>query len=189
MKNLVKFNSKKVIVAALFFGGLSLGFAQADSAKTQKVAITTNQVQKAATTNPAIDGLKKQIEANPNDTDAIVKLATAYQDAQDWNGALETWKKMSTLLPDWSPSYYSQAYVYQSMKDDANAKMAYEKYIAAVKPEEVEASKKNLAYANFFIAFKNQETDKELAKQQIAKSLEYDATNEEAIKLSAFLNQ
>ena len=96
---------------------------------------------------------------------------------------------MSTLLPDWAPSYYSQAYVYQTMKDDANAKMAYEKYIAAVKPEEVEANKKNLAYAHFFVAYKLQETDKELAKQQIAKSLVYDATNEEAVKLSTFLNQ
>ncbi len=189
MKDLKKFNSKKVIVAALFFGGLILGFAQTDSATTEKAAVTTNQMQTAKTANPAIDALKKQIEANPNDTDAIVKLATAYQDAQDWNGALETWKKMSTLLPDWAPSYYSQAYVYQSMKDEANAKMAYEKYISVVKPEEIEANKKNLAYAHFFIAFKNQETDKELAKQQIAKSLEYDATNEEAVKLSAYLKQ
>jgi tetratricopeptide (TPR) repeat protein len=189
MKNLMELNSKKVIVAALFFGAVSFGFAQTDSAKTEKVAITTNQMETAATGNPTIDGLKKQIEANPNDTDAIVKLATAYQDAKDWNGALEMWKKMSTLLPDWAPSYYSQAYVYQSMKDDANAKTAYEKYIAAVKPEELEANKKNLAYAHFFIAYKNQETDKELAKQQIAKSLQYDATNEEAVKLSVFLNQ
>ena len=67
--------------------------------------------------------------------------------------------------------------------------MAYEKYIATVKPEEVEANKKNLAYAHFFVAYKLQETDKELAKQQIAKSLVYDATNEEAVKLSTFLNQ
>lgn len=186
MKNLVKFNSKKIVIAALFLGGVSLGFAQTDSAKTEQTAVTTNPTQ---TANPAIDGLKKQIEANPNDTDAIVKLATAYQDANDWNGALETWKKMSTLLPDWAPSYYSQAYVYQNMKDEGNAKLAYEKYIAAVKPEEVEANKKNLAYAYFFSAFKNQETDKELAKTQIAKSLQYDPANDEAVKLSAFLNQ
>lgn len=189
MKNLTVLNSKKVIVAALFFGAVTLGFAQTDSAKTDKVAVTTNQMQTAATGNPTIDSLKKQIEANPNDTDAIVKLATAYQDAKDWNGALETWKKMSVLLPDWAPSYYSQAYVYQTMKDEANAKTSYEKYIAAVKPEEIEANKKNLAYANFYVAFKNQETDKELAKQQIAKSLEYDATNQDAVKLNAFLNQ
>ena len=41
----------------------------------------------------------------------------------------------------------------------------------------------------FLSPYKLQETDKELAKQQIAKSLVYDATNEEAVKLSTFLNQ
>ena len=186
MKKESVINTKKAIVAALFFGAVSFGYAQTENAAAETVA--TTQVQ-GTQQNPAIEALKKQIETNPNDTDAIVKLATAYQDAKDWNSALLTWKKMSTLLPDWAPSYYSQAYVYQTMKDDANAKMAYEKYIAAVKPEEVEANKKNLAYAHFFVAYKLQETDKELAKQQIAKSLLYDATNEEAVKLSTFLNQ
>ncbi len=190
MKKLSKINSKKAIVAALFFGAVSFGSAQTDSAKTEKVAVTTNQMQTRTTAqNPAINGLKKQIEANPNDTDAIVKLATAYQDAQDWSNALLTWKSMSTLLPDWAPSYYSQAYVYQSMKDDANAKTAYEKYIASVKPEEIEASKKNLAYAHFFVAYTQQENDKEQAKLNIAKSLEYDPMNAEALKISEFLKK
>lgn len=186
MKKESVINTKKAIVAALFFGAVSFGYAQTENSAAETVA--TTQVQ-GTQQNPAIETLKKQIESNPNDTDAIVKLATAYQDAKDWNNALLTWKKMSTLLPDWAPSYYSQAYVYQTMKDDANAKMAYEKYIATVKPEEVEANKKNLAYAHFFVAYKLQETDKESAKQQIAKSLVYDATNEEAVKLSTFLNQ
>jgi hypothetical protein len=35
--------------------------------------------------------------------------------------------------------------------------MAYEKYIATVKPEEVEQNKKNLAYAYFYIAFSEQQ--------------------------------
>ena len=185
MNNIKVMNSKKIFIAAFFLGAVTFGFSQDTLSTNQSEEVQT----RTSSQNPAIDGLKKQIAANPNDTDAIVKLATAYQDAKDWNNALLTWKKMSTLLPDWAPSYYSQAYVYQTMKDDANAKMAYEKYIAAVKPEEVEANKKNLAYAHFFVAYKLQETDKELAKQQIAKSLVYDATNEEAVKLSSFLNQ
>lgn len=186
MKKERAINTKKALVAVLFFGAVTFGYAQ-DSVAADQVDNTTVQVQAQET--PAVEALKKQIEANPNDTEAIVKLATAYQEAKDWNNALATWNKMSALLPDWSPSYYSQAYVYQSMKDDDNAKMAYEKYIAAIKPEEVEASKKNLAYAHFFVAYKLQESDKDQAKQHIAKSLQYDATNEEAIKLNAFLNQ
>ena len=180
-------NTQKAVIAALFFGATTFGFAQ-DTIPTQENAPASEQVQ-TAQQNPIIEALKKQIEANPNDTEAIVKLATIYQDEKDWTNALATWQKMSTLLPDWAPSYYSQAYVYQNMKDEANAKTAYEKYIAAVKPEEVETSKKNLAYAHFFVAYKLQESDKEQAKQHIAKSLQYDASNEEAINLSKFLNQ
>lgn len=185
MKNIKVMNSKNFFIAAFFMGAVTFGYAQ-DTVKTAQSA----EVQtKTTSQNPAIDGLKKQIAANPNDTEAIVKLATAYQDAQDWNNALATWKSMSTLLPDWAPSYYSQAYVYQNMKDDANAQSLYEKYIASVKPEELEASKKNLAYAHFFVAYKLQESDKEQAKQHIAKSLAFDPTNAEAVKVSEFLNQ
>lgn len=180
-------NPKNAVAAAIFSGAVSLGYAQTDTAATMKTTVAA-PVENTAQ-NPAIEGLKKQVEANPSDTDAIVKLATAYQDAKDWNNALVTWQKMSTLLPDWAPSYYSQAYVYQTMKDDANAKMMYEKYIATVKPEEVEANKKNLAYAHFFVAYNQKETDKEQAKVNIAKSLEYDPANADATKLSAFLNQ
>ena len=181
-------NTQKAVIAALFFGATTFGYAQDTTQATDTVATTIEQVQ-TMQQNPAVEALKKQIEANPNDTEAIVKLATAYQDAKDWPNALATWNKMSTLLPDWAPSYYSQAYVFQNMKDEDNAKMSYEKYIAAVKPEEVEASKKNLAYAHFFVAYKLQETDIEQAKQHIAKSLQYDSTNEEAMKLNTFLNQ
>ena len=188
MKKVNVINTKKVIVAAVFFGAFNLGFAQTDSAASDNVVVAKTQIQ-TSTGNPAIEALKKQVTTNPNDTEALVKLATTYQDSKDWTNALATWNTISTLLPDWAPAYYSKAYVFQTSKDDANAQIAYEKYIAAVKPEELEANKKNLAYAHFFVAYKTQETDKEKAKQQIAKSLEYDPTNAEAIKLSAFLNQ
>lgn len=84
------------------------------------------------------------MEANPKDAESLAKLATAYQDTTDWQNAIITWKKISVLIPDWAPSYYSQAYSYQSAKDDVNAKLSYEKYIATVKPEEIEANKKIL---------------------------------------------
>ena len=155
----------------------------AQTTQTDAAAATT-QTQ----TNPTIDGLKKQIETNPKDTESLAKLADAYQQASDWPNAIETWKKISALLPDWAPSYYSQAYAYQANKDDANAKTAYEKYITTVKPEEVEANKKNLAYAYFYVAFSEQKTDPAKAKEHIAKSIQYDPTNQDAVKLSQALN-
>lgn len=184
---MTKINIKNLFLGLLFAGTAGLVNAQTtktDTASTTTTTATTAQVGGNAT----IDALKKQIEANPKDTDALAKLAGAYQDAADWTNAVETWKKISVLLPDWAPSYYSQAYAYQSAKDDTNARSAYEKYIAAVKPAEVEQNKKNLAYAYFYLAFTEQKTDLNKAKEHIAKSIEYDPTNQDALKLSKALN-
>jgi tetratricopeptide (TPR) repeat protein len=178
----------KIEIKNLFLGLFLIGSVGFVSAQTTPVDSTKTAAATSQTGNSTIDALKKQIEANPKDTDALAKLATAYQEASDWINAVETWKKISVLLPDWAPSYYSQAYAYQSAKDDANAKMAYEKYIATVKPEEVEQNKKNLAYAYFYIAFAEQQSNPAKAKEHITKSLQYDPTNEEAIKLNKVLN-
>ncbi|VXB45152.1 conserved hypothetical protein [Chryseobacterium sp. 8AT] len=181
----IKINIKQLFVGLMMIGSTGALVAQT-SPKTDSVKVTasTSQVQ----TNPVIEGLKKQVEANPKDAESLAKLATAYQDATDWQNAIATWKKISVLLPDWAPSYYSQAYSYQSAKDDVNAKLSYEKYIATVKPEEIEASKKNLAYAYYYIAFSEQKDNPNKAKEHIAKSIQYDPTNQEAVKLSQALN-
>ena len=188
MEKLKVINTKSTVIAALFFGAISLGHAQNTMVSSDSTKAKTTEAQ-ATTQNPEIDALKKQIVTNPNDTAALVKLATAYQNAKDLPNALATWKNISTLLPDWAPGYYSQANVYQRMKDDANAKISYEKYISTVKPEELEANKKNLAYAEFYVAYNLKDSDKEQAKQHIAKSLKYDPMNADAMKLSTFLNQ
>ncbi|KMQ59086.1 hypothetical protein ACM40_19275 [Chryseobacterium sp. BLS98] len=188
---MAKINIKNLFLGLLFAGTASLVNAQTTKVDTATNTTTTNTTTTAtvqAGSNSTIEGLKKQIEANPKDTDALAKLAGAYQDASDWTNAVDTWKKISVLLPDWAPSYYSQAYAYQSAKDDANAKLAYEKYIATVKPEEVEQNKKNLAYAYFYLAFAEQKSDPAKAKEHIAKSIEYDPTNQDALKLSKTLN-
>ncbi|PKF75692.1 tetratricopeptide repeat protein [Chryseobacterium sp. PMSZPI] len=178
---MAKVNIKNLFLGLIFVGTAS--FVNAQTTQGENTNPTTSQ-----STNLTIEGLKKQIETNPKDTESLAKLAAAYQEASDWANAVDTWKKISALLPDWAPSYYSQAYAYQSAKDDANAKIAYEKYIATVKPEEVEQNKKNLAYAYFYIAFAEQQSDPNKAKEHIAKSIQYDPTNQDAIKLSKTLN-
>lgn len=181
----IKINTKQLFVGLMMIGSTGAVIAQT-TPKTDsvKVVASTTQVQ----TNPLIEGLKKQIEANPKDAESLAKLATAYQDATDWPNAIATWKNISVLLPDWSPSYYSQAFSYQSAKDDLNAKLSYEKYISTVKPEEIETSKKNLAYAYYFIAFNEQKANTDKAKEYIAKSIQYDPSNQDAVKLSQALN-
>lgn len=174
-----------MIIKSLFFG-LTLMTTSFISAQTTSTTPSAT-VQSTAATNPAIDALLKQVAAKPDDTQALVTLATAYQDAGDWNSAISTWNKITTIIPDWAPAYYSIGYANQSAKNNASAKAAYEQYITKVKPEEVDASKQNLAYAYFFIAFQDKDTDKEKAKQYIAKSLQYDGSNQDALNLSKSL--
>jgi len=199
METIKRINIKSIVLGLALIGTAGFAHAQTnqrnikkiDSVKVQAADTTTNEIIQNANsvqTSPTIEALKKQIAANPNDTESLAKLATEYQNVQNWTLAVDTWKKLSTLLPDWAPSYYSQAYAYQSAKDNANAKTAYETYISKVKPEEVEANKKNLAYAYFFVAFTEQQANPEKAKQYIAKSLEYDPANADAVNLSKSLN-
>lgn len=109
-----------------------------------------------AATSPEIEALKTKVAANAQDTDAIYKLAQAYQDVKNWNGAILTWQKMITLLPTWEPAYYSQGYAYQQAGNKDLAASAYQKYIDTLlaKPAaDQEANKETMSYAYFAIAF------------------------------------
>ncbi|AZI56216.1 hypothetical protein EIB75_13525 [Epilithonimonas vandammei] len=140
-------------------------------------------------TSPAIEALKKKIVENPSDTDSLYKLATEYQNVQNWNGAILTWGKMISALPEWAPAYYSQGYAYQQAKNNDMAKASYEKFISLVKPAEIEANKPSLGYAYFFVAFMEKDTNPEKAKQDVAKSLEYEPTYQDAINLQKALSK
>lgn len=143
----------------------------------------------AGPNSPEIESFKKLVAANPQDSDALYKLANAYQDAKNWNGAVVTWQKMSTLLPDWAPAYYSQGYAYQQAGNNDAAKISYEKFISTVKPAEVEANKQTLAYAYFAVAYLEKDKDLAKAKDYVAKSLQLDPAYQDAVKLNAEINK
>ena len=153
-----------------------------------KGGITAASVDQGAT-SPEIDALKQKIAVNAQDTDALYKLAQAYQDVKNWNGAILTWGKMAALLPDWAPAVYSQGYAYQQAGNNDMAKASYEKYISLVKPAEIEANKQSLGYAYFFVAYMEKTANPEKAKQYISKSLEYEPTYQDAIDLQKVLNK
>lgn len=143
----------------------------------------------AGPTNPQIEALKKEVATKPQDTDALFRLANAYQEAKNWNGAILSWQKMSGLLPDWAPAYYSQGYAYQQAGNNELAKIAYEKFIATVKPADLEANKETLSYAYFAIAYLVQDSDLAKAKQYAAKSVELNPTYQDAINLNNNLSK
>ncbi len=143
----------------------------------------------AGPTNPQIEGLKKMVAANPQDTDALFKLANAYQEAKNWNGAIMSWQKMSGLLPDWAPAYYSIGYAYQQAGQSELAKSAYEKFISTVKHSEMEANKEILSYAYFAVAYLVKENDPVKAKDYAAKSVQLNPTYQDAVNLNKQLNK
>lgn len=84
-------NIKNLFLGLTLVGAASLVNAQTTQTDTVNKTATTAAVTQ--TGNPTIEGLKKQIEANPKDTESLAKLAAAYQEASDWTNAIETWKK------------------------------------------------------------------------------------------------
>lgn len=142
----------------------------------------------AGATTPEIEALKKKVAANPQDSDALFQLATKYQDAKNWAGAILTWQKMIALLPDWAPAYYSQGYSYQQAQNNEMAKIAYENFISKVKPADEQANKETLSYALFAVAYLVKESDPAKAKAYVAKSVQLNPGYEDAVKLNKELN-
>lgn len=143
-------------------------------------------------TSPEIETYKAKVAANAQDTDALFRLAQAYQDAKNWNGAILTWQKMIDLLPEWEPAYYSQGYAYQQAGNQDLGGLAYQKYIdvlAKKTPAEQEANKETLSYAYLAIAYLNKDSNKDKAKQYAAKSLELNPTSKDAQALVTALNK
>lgn len=146
----------------------------------------------AGPTNPKIEGLKKKVAANANDTNALVELGTAYQEAQNWAGALQTWQKMASLVPDWEYSYYAQGVAYQQMANEAMAQSSYQQYIDTLlkKPAaDQEANKTTLSYAYYLVAFYAQKSDPAKAKDYAAKAVQLNPGYTDAVNLSTQLNK
>ena len=131
-----------------------------------------------------IVALKSKVAANAQDTDALYKLALEYEKVKNWDGAVHSWQKMSTLLPDWSPAYYSLANAYNQAGKSDLAKMNYEKFITHTKPADVEANKQPLSFAYFAVAAMEKATNPTKAKEFVTKSLELNPTYQDAINLS-----
>ena len=143
-------------------------------------------------TNPAIEALKKQIAADPNNVDAIVKLGAAYQEVQNWNGSILTWDKMIAISPTWAYSYYAKGSSLQQLGNDVMAEASYQQFIDTVlsqKPEEQATQKETLSYAYFLVAHYNQTKDIAKAKDYAAKAVQLNPTYQDAVTLNATLNK
>ena len=139
----------------------------------------------AGPTNPKIEGLKAKVASNPKDLESIVALGSAYQEVENWNGAILTWDKMIAASPDWAYSYYAKGAAYQQLKNNEMAEVSYQKYIDVVRskpvPEQME-SKETLSYAYYLVAYYIQDKDlakaKDYAQQAVNLNPDYAPANE-----------
>lgn len=128
----------------------------------------------AGPSNDNIVALKKQVAANKEDTTALFKLAMAYQEVSNWDGAALTWQKMNDLLPTWEPAYYSKGYALQQAGYKELAAVSFQKYIdvALTKtPAEQQALQETLFGAYYSVAYLLHTTDKVKANEALQKAL------------------
>ncbi|WP_326986684.1 tetratricopeptide repeat protein [Chryseobacterium sp. MP_3.2] len=150
--------------------------------------ITQASIEKGPTT-PAIEAAKVKVAANPQDTNALFELANAYQAAKNFNGEIQAWQKMSGLLPDWAPSYYSQGIAYQQIEKYELANIAFQKYLDVINPADAETNRKALSYAYYTIAESVKNSDPMKAKENLDKAIMYDPTSTSALQLKQKLNK
>lgn len=146
----------------------------------------------AGPTNPKIEALVKKLSTNPNDTNALVELGTAYQEAKNWNGALATWQKMASLVPNWEYAYYGQGVAYQQLANNEMAQQSYQKYIDTLLSKtaaDQEANKVTLSYAYYLVAYYAQQSDVAKAKDYVSKALALNPGYQDAAALSKQLNK
>lgn len=146
----------------------------------------------AGTTNEKIEELKKQFAANKRDTTVLFNLAMAYQEAENWYGAADSWQKMTDLLPTWEPAFYSRGYAYQKIGFNSLAVASFQRYLdlAEAKPEaEKAALQENLFGANYSIALLIRETDKAKAMDYLNKALALNPTDRNALLLQKELSK
>lgn len=146
----------------------------------------------AGPSNAKIEELRKTLAENPKNTDVLLELGTAYQEVQNWHGALATWRKMAELLPTWEYSYYGQGVAYQMLGNDKKAESSYQKYIDTLLAKPAEAQEQNkvtLSYAYYLVAYFSHKTNVDKAKDYVAKALQLNPEYQDAVNLNKILNQ
>ncbi|MDO4225350.1 MAG: hypothetical protein Q4C75_05610, partial [Bergeyella zoohelcum] len=139
----------------------------------------------AGPTNPTIEGLRAKLKTDPKDVNALVELGSAYQQAQNWNGAILTWDKMIALNPNWAYSYYAKGSSYQQMGNHEMAEASYQKFIDVVNglsAEEQAQNKETLSYAYYLVAHYSQEKNLVKAKEYAAKAVELNPSYQDAVE-------
>lgn len=135
-------------------------------------------------TSPKIQELKAQLIEKPDDVNLLYELGLAYQEVENWNGAVYTWDKLIAVSPNWPYSYYAKGAAYQQLGNNDLAEQSYQKYIDVVTAktsEEQEQSKETLSYTYYLVAFFTQDKNLAKAKDYAAKAVNLNPTYQAAV--------
>jgi tetratricopeptide (TPR) repeat protein len=152
-----------------------------------------NAYMKMKKYHEAIELLKQKISNGKAGVNDYFTIGRAYLGSKDYVNADSSFSKIITAQPELAIGYLWKARAI-SRQDPENkkwgAKESYETYIAKIKPEEVEKSKKDLSEAyNYMAAYYSlSKKDPANAKIYFQKVLEVDPTNVQAKKVLADLN-
>jgi tetratricopeptide (TPR) repeat protein len=116
-----------------FFEHLNKAVSLADkTSEGEKLFILANEAGANGDVVKQKAALDKLVAAYPNDERARFNLGNYYFGQQDFDLAIEQYKKATELAPNYSPAYNILGYAYRQQGDYVNAEKAFTKYIALI---------------------------------------------------------
>jgi len=98
----------------------------------EKLLILANQAGTNGDVAKQKEYLDKLVAAYPNDERAQLNLGNFLFGQQEWDPAVEHYKKATQLAPSYSPAYNILGYAYRQQGDYAAAEQAFKKYIELI---------------------------------------------------------
>jgi Flp pilus assembly protein TadD len=119
------------------------------------------RVLNSASNSSIFDEVKKKVDQNPGDAEALYHLADLYDRNEQYAEAVETYKKVVALKPDMGYAYFKMGTAYDRINQPAEAVAAFKKAVTLM-------PKNAVAYNNLGVALgrmgKNEEEIEALQK-------------------------
>ena len=116
-----------------FFEHLNKAVSLADKTSNgEKLFILANEAAANGDNAKQKEDLDKLVAEYPNDERVRLNLGNYYFGQQEFNAAIEQYKKATDLAPNFSPAYNILGYAYKQQGDYADAEQAFKKYIELI---------------------------------------------------------
>lgn len=116
-----------------FFDHLKKAVSLADKASNgERLLILSTEAGANGNQTAQRDHLEQLVAAYPNDERAHFSIGGYYFGQQDFNKAIEHYKKATQLAPGYSSAYNILGYAYRQNGDYPNAEQAFKKYIELI---------------------------------------------------------